>query len=228
MHVYRYPNLKSVRELIYKRGYGKLKQRRTALTDNAIVEQNCNSKIVLFREGSVCFNLLLICYNVVTDSGEVWHYLRIEVFIVPGSGSYLNTNMLMVSTLVFGFEFQKILLPSQIVFTIYEYSVVLICSLDFIITCSMWFYLLICQILCLLQDLSSFRNIRGHNLCCLVWHFFFLLNSSGKNILVFIMLIYIYSVKKKIRHFFDFHHRIVCHVSLVHVFLSNLLASENP
>ena len=75
MHVYRYPNLKSVRELIYKRGYGKLNQQRTALTDNAIVEQNCNSKIVLFREGSVCFNLLLICYNVVTGSGKVWHYL---------------------------------------------------------------------------------------------------------------------------------------------------------
>ena len=72
MLVYRYPNLKSVRELIYKRGYGKLNQQRTALTDNAIVEQNCNSKIVLFREGSVCFNLLLICYNVVTV-GQ--HYL---------------------------------------------------------------------------------------------------------------------------------------------------------
>ncbi|KAK8592737.1 hypothetical protein V6N13_063304 [Hibiscus sabdariffa] len=36
---YGYPNLKSVRELIYKRGYGKLKNQRIALTDNAIVEQ---------------------------------------------------------------------------------------------------------------------------------------------------------------------------------------------
>ena len=230
MHVYRYPNLKSVRELIYKRGYGKLNQQRTALTDNAIVEQNCNSKLLPFckgLKGSVCFNLLLICYNVVTVGqhylygrshpwdNDSWTSLqagkqlsvailvegnlgwskeeekplrwrrrcrktrewigimnyfvswRIEVFIVPGSGSNLNTNMLMVSTLVFGFEFQKILLPSQIVFTIYEYSVVLICSLDFIITWCMWFYLLICQILCLLQDLSSFRNIQGHNFCCL-------------------------------------------------------------
>lgn len=35
----RYPNLKSVRELIYKRGFGKLNKQRTALTDNAIVEQ---------------------------------------------------------------------------------------------------------------------------------------------------------------------------------------------
>ncbi|KAE8735543.1 60S ribosomal protein L7 [Hibiscus syriacus] len=36
---YGYPNLKSVRELIYKRGFGKLNKQRIALTDNAIVEQ---------------------------------------------------------------------------------------------------------------------------------------------------------------------------------------------
>ena len=65
-----------VRELIYKRGYGKLNQQRTAVTDNAIVERVCNSKIVLFCERSICFNLLLICYNVVTGSGEVWQYLH--------------------------------------------------------------------------------------------------------------------------------------------------------
>ena len=34
-----YPNLKSVRELIYKRGYGKLDGNRTPLTDNKIIEQ---------------------------------------------------------------------------------------------------------------------------------------------------------------------------------------------
>ena len=33
------PNLKSVRELIYKRGFGKLDGRRIPLTDNAFVEQ---------------------------------------------------------------------------------------------------------------------------------------------------------------------------------------------
>ncbi|KAJ0075528.1 hypothetical protein Patl1_34908 [Pistacia atlantica] len=38
---YGYPNLKSVRELIYKRGYGKLNKQRIALTDNSIVEQVC-------------------------------------------------------------------------------------------------------------------------------------------------------------------------------------------
>ncbi|XP_068488692.1 large ribosomal subunit protein uL30w isoform X1 [Phaseolus vulgaris] len=36
---YGYPNLKSVKELIYKRGYGKLNKQRTALTDNSIIEQ---------------------------------------------------------------------------------------------------------------------------------------------------------------------------------------------
>ncbi|KAK7255056.1 hypothetical protein RIF29_28458 [Crotalaria pallida] len=36
---YGYPNLKSVRELIYKRGYGKVNKQRIALTDNNIIEQ---------------------------------------------------------------------------------------------------------------------------------------------------------------------------------------------
>ncbi|RYR20598.1 hypothetical protein Ahy_B03g065782 [Arachis hypogaea] len=36
---YGYPNLKSVRELIYKRGYGKVDKQRIALTDNSIIEQ---------------------------------------------------------------------------------------------------------------------------------------------------------------------------------------------
>ncbi|KAK9683923.1 hypothetical protein RND81_10G175200 [Saponaria officinalis] len=36
---YGYPNLKSVRELIYKRGFGKVDKQRTPLTDNTIVEK---------------------------------------------------------------------------------------------------------------------------------------------------------------------------------------------
>lgn len=39
LFVFRYPNLKSVRELIYKRGYGKLNKQRIALTDNSVIEQ---------------------------------------------------------------------------------------------------------------------------------------------------------------------------------------------
>ncbi|CAA6670352.1 unnamed protein product [Spirodela intermedia] len=47
------PNLKSVRELIYKRGFGKLNKRRTALTDNAIVEQ------ALGKYGIICVEDLI-------------------------------------------------------------------------------------------------------------------------------------------------------------------------
>ncbi|KAL5720463.1 60S ribosomal protein L7B [Ranunculus cassubicifolius] len=48
-----YPNLKSVRELIYKRGYGKLNKQRIALTDNAIVEQ------ALGKYGIICMEDLI-------------------------------------------------------------------------------------------------------------------------------------------------------------------------
>lgn len=34
-----YPNLKSIKELIYKRGYGKVDKQRIALTENAVIEQ---------------------------------------------------------------------------------------------------------------------------------------------------------------------------------------------
>jgi len=34
-----YPNLKSVRELIYKRGFGKIKKQRIGLTDNSLIEK---------------------------------------------------------------------------------------------------------------------------------------------------------------------------------------------
>ncbi|KAJ4878036.1 60S ribosomal protein L7-2 [Raphanus sativus] len=45
---YGFPNLKSVKELIYKRGYGKLNSQRVALTDNSIVEQG------LGKHGIIC------------------------------------------------------------------------------------------------------------------------------------------------------------------------------
>ncbi|GAV71424.1 Ribosomal_L30 domain-containing protein/Ribosomal_L30_N domain-containing protein [Cephalotus follicularis] len=45
---YGYPNLKSVKELIYKRGYGKLNKQRIALTDNSVVEK------ALGKYGIIC------------------------------------------------------------------------------------------------------------------------------------------------------------------------------
>lgn len=50
---YGYPNLKTVRELIYKRGYGKINKQRIALTDNALVEAN------LGKYGVVCIEDLI-------------------------------------------------------------------------------------------------------------------------------------------------------------------------
>jgi len=50
---YGYPNLKTVRELIYKRGYGKVDKQRIALTDNAIIEGS------LGKYGIVCMEDLI-------------------------------------------------------------------------------------------------------------------------------------------------------------------------
>jgi large subunit ribosomal protein L7e len=48
-----YPNLKSVKELIYKRGFGKVNKNRIALTDNRIIEEN------LGKFGIVCMEDLI-------------------------------------------------------------------------------------------------------------------------------------------------------------------------
>lgn len=45
-----YPNLKSVKELVYKRGYGKVKGRRVPLNDNALIERVLGEKNVLCTE----------------------------------------------------------------------------------------------------------------------------------------------------------------------------------
>ncbi|KAG9135641.1 hypothetical protein Leryth_002385 [Lithospermum erythrorhizon] len=50
---YGYPNLKSVRELIYKRGFGKVDKQRIALTDNSIIEQT------LGKHGIICMEDLV-------------------------------------------------------------------------------------------------------------------------------------------------------------------------
>ncbi|KAF1832733.1 60S ribosomal protein L7 [Decorospora gaudefroyi] len=50
---YGYPNQKSVRELIYKRGYGKVDRQRLPLTDNEIIEEN------LGKYGMICMEDLI-------------------------------------------------------------------------------------------------------------------------------------------------------------------------
>lgn len=48
-----YPNLSSVRQLIYKRGYGKIDKQRIALSDNAIIEEQ------LGKYGIICIEDLI-------------------------------------------------------------------------------------------------------------------------------------------------------------------------
>jgi large subunit ribosomal protein L7e len=50
---YGYPNLKTVRELVYKRGYGKVNKQRLPITENDIIEEN------LGKYGIVCVEDLI-------------------------------------------------------------------------------------------------------------------------------------------------------------------------
>ena len=47
---FRYPNLKTVRELVYKRGFAKVDHQRIAITDNSIIEQSLGSANIICVE----------------------------------------------------------------------------------------------------------------------------------------------------------------------------------
>ena len=51
--MYGYPNLKTVRDLIYKRGFGKVAGQRVALTDNSIIEKALGSHGIICVEDLV-------------------------------------------------------------------------------------------------------------------------------------------------------------------------------
>jgi len=48
-----YPNLKTVKELVYKRGFGKVNKQRIALTDNTIIEKALGKQNVICMEDIV-------------------------------------------------------------------------------------------------------------------------------------------------------------------------------
>jgi len=67
---YGYPNLKSVKEMIYKRGYGKLNKQRIPLTDNAVIEE------ALGKFGIICIeDLIHEIYTVGPHFKEANNYL---------------------------------------------------------------------------------------------------------------------------------------------------------
>jgi large subunit ribosomal protein L7e len=72
MSFFRYPNLKTVRELIYKRGHGKVNGQRVALTDNAIIEN------VLGKYGIICVEDLI---HEIFTVGE--HFKEANNFLWP-------------------------------------------------------------------------------------------------------------------------------------------------
>ncbi|XP_071854592.1 large ribosomal subunit protein uL30-like [Apostichopus japonicus] len=65
-----YPNLKSVRELIYKRGYGKIRGSRIPLTDNAIIEKELGRKNIICIE-----DIIHEMYTVGPDFKRVSNFL---------------------------------------------------------------------------------------------------------------------------------------------------------
>jgi len=69
---YGYPNLKSVRELVYKRGFGKVNKQRIGLTDNAIIEKS------LGKFGIICTEDLI--HEVVTVGP---HFKQAANFLWP-------------------------------------------------------------------------------------------------------------------------------------------------
>ncbi|XP_074579506.1 large ribosomal subunit protein uL30w-like [Curcuma longa] len=69
---YGYPNLKSVKELIYKRGYGKLNKQRIPLTDNSVIEQG------LGKCGIICIEDLV--HEIVTVGP---HFREANNFLWP-------------------------------------------------------------------------------------------------------------------------------------------------
>ncbi|XP_076437684.1 large ribosomal subunit protein uL30-like [Babylonia areolata] len=67
------PNLKTVRELVYKRGYGKVDRQRIPLTDNAIVEKQLGGKDILCMEDLI-HEILTVGPNFKAASNFLWPF----------------------------------------------------------------------------------------------------------------------------------------------------------
>lgn len=70
-----YPNLKSVRELIYKRGYAKVRGQRIPLTDNSIIEKTLGKSLNFLCICSVRKTLCLLKIHQ-KRVGHCWIFLR--------------------------------------------------------------------------------------------------------------------------------------------------------
>lgn len=68
-----YPNLKSVRELVYKRGYGKMEGRRVALTSNDIIERKLGKYGIICME-DIVHELITAGPHFKQASSFLWHF----------------------------------------------------------------------------------------------------------------------------------------------------------
>jgi len=67
------PNLKSVRELIYKRGYGKINKQRIPLTDNALIEEHL-SKYGIISIEDIIHEIVTVGPNFKQVSNFLWPF----------------------------------------------------------------------------------------------------------------------------------------------------------
>ncbi|XP_038252447.1 60S ribosomal protein L7-like [Dermochelys coriacea] len=68
-----YPNLKSVHELIYKRGYGKINRQRIALTDNSLI-QRCLEKYGIICMEDVVHEIYTVGKNFKVVNNFLWPF----------------------------------------------------------------------------------------------------------------------------------------------------------
>jgi large subunit ribosomal protein L7e len=84
---YGYPSLKTVRELIYKRGHGKVNGQRIPISDNQVIEQN------LSRHGIICVeDLIHEIYTVGKHFREANRFLWPFKLNSPNGGFVKKTN----------------------------------------------------------------------------------------------------------------------------------------
>lgn len=68
-----YPNLKTVRDLIYKRGFARLNGRRAPLTDNAIIEEKLGKYGIICMEDLV-HEIYTVGPNFKQAVNFLWHF----------------------------------------------------------------------------------------------------------------------------------------------------------
>ena len=68
-----YPNVKTARDLIYKRGYGRVNNQRVALTDNSIIEKRLGKMGIICMEDLV-HEMVTVGPHFKQANNFLWHF----------------------------------------------------------------------------------------------------------------------------------------------------------